>query len=336
MEDSSTKYCFGQSRENNSAQIEHYDWIQGPEHQHVSRQRPRLVKPIPKTKVLSSRNDSGVIFRQPNILCPVTPMTLPPNLFNEEPRALVTFRPMTETHRWHTTQPAQELHLLKAITCGIGALCFTAALVVIGAEAGGGGFTGYFWALTIVISSTILLSLPYKKGSANSLLKKVIGILVLLLGYWTMHTAIKTQEDRELVGRVTADPKVIRLQNNVDDLLSRVQPFREKIKSTDPILYRTRFTQLIEESKPLEAKLEEARLNLESAQISAKASAKQGLSKDLSSIEMLRRLMLEPLNILCLHGFLQTLPNILAGFARAFNSMRLRRSKMKLQVNFIR
>jgi hypothetical protein len=201
---------------------------------------------------------------------------------------------------------------LRFIACGIGALVTYAALLKFGAAAGGGTNEAWFWTAMTVVPGSILLALPFRFWQLGSWLQKIMGISLIGISYITMHASIVTMEYQGVSASAAESAEVQQRQARIADLESQLKPIRDAIARLDPIRNRSTITSLRVEAKDLEDKLSHAREALIAAHHSAKAEASAGVTKKWSLVEWLRRLMLEPLNILCLHGLLAEYPMVLA------------------------
>lgn len=213
---------------------------------------------------------------------------------------------------WKCIAEKHEVNWLRFTACGIGSLIFSAALVTLGAQAGGSTSEAWFWAALVVICGSILMALPVNKQSVSSWLQKVLGLSLLVVGYITMHASILTSENKAVSTSAAGSTEVQQREIRITDLENQLKPLRDAIARLDPVKNRSTITSLREEAKDLEKDLSKARDSLIAAKDNAKAEASVGLIKKWSLVEWLRRLMLEPLNILCLHGFLAELPGVIA------------------------
>jgi hypothetical protein len=136
-----------------------------------------------------------------------------------------------------------------------------------------------------------------------------------------MHASIQTTGDRAISAAAAGSTEVQQREKRIADLEAQLKPLRDGMARLDPVRNRSAITMLREEAKPLEDSLSAARDALVAAQNKAITKAGAGEAGRSGFVEWLRRLMLEPLNILCLHGFLESLP-------RAMKTLRKRRIRL--------
>ncbi len=225
-----------------------------------------------------------------------------------------------------------DVNWLCLVACGIGTLLCSAALITYGAHAGGNTGEAWFWSALIVISSSILLSLPMDWLSFKAWVQKVLGLFLVTIGYTTMHASIESKEQHAVSAAVAGSTEVQQLEKRILDIEAQLAPTRSAMARLDPVQYRTLISRIQTAAKPLETELSAARDSL----VSAQNKAIGGSASSWSLVEWLRRLMLEPLNILCLHGFLQGLPGLTKVVRDSAITLRERRMKKKFQIGFAR
>ncbi|HYX37290.1 MAG TPA: hypothetical protein VE954_29650 [Oligoflexus sp.] len=225
---------------------------------------------------------------------------------------------------------------LCLVACGIGTLLCSAALITYSAQAGGNTGEAWFWSALIVISSSILLSLPMDLLSLKAWIQKVLGFFLITIGYTTMHASIKNTEQHAVSVAVAGTTEVQQLEKRILDIEAQLAPTRIAMARLDPVQYRTLISRIHTGAKPLETELSATRDSLVSAQNKAIMKASGGSASSWSLVEWLRRLMLEPLNILCLHGFLEGLPGLTKVLRDTAFTLRERRMKKKFRVGFAR
>ncbi|MDQ3232586.1 MAG: hypothetical protein M3Q07_12260, partial [Pseudobdellovibrionaceae bacterium] len=211
---------------------------------------------------------------------------------------------------------------------------FTIALIKLGADAGGGTLEAWFWATTVVLPGTILLAQKIKWGSLKFWMRLLLGLSLLCIGYHTMHASIERSEERTISKAAAGSTEVLLLRQQITDLEKTLKPTREAAAAMDPVKYRTTVARMHQVSKPLEDELKITRDQLIFAQNRAATKASAGTASTWSTVEFLRRLMLEPLNILCLHGFLQGLPSLTKVLRNIAFTLRERRMRKRFQVKF--
>lgn len=202
----------------------------------------------------------------------------------------------------------QSLFWARQIVCLSGLVVCSGALIKYGAEAGGQSPEAWFWAALIVVSSSILIARPMLWGSLKSWLQKLIGFALLGIGYATMHASIEMTKQQSVAMVVSGSAEVQEIRAKIADLNTQLDPTRAAISRLDPIQYRTLISRMQAAAKPLEDDLSATRAALITAQKKAARAEGAGNLSRLALVEWLRRLMLEPLNILCMHGFLESLP----------------------------
>lgn len=243
---------------------------------------------------------------------------------HDEVRALAVFSPKqpvliphpTQAKAWQPSDTGSELEnamdqsffWVRLILCLIGLVVCSGALIKYGAEAGGQTPEAWFWAALIVASSSILIAQPMLWGSIQSWLQKLIGFALLGIGYVTMHASIEMTKQHAVAMAVSDSEEVQEIQEKIADLSDQLKPTRAAISRLDPIQYRTMISRMQAEAKPLEDELSANRTALITARKKAARGEGAGNLGRLALVEWLRRLMLEPLNILCMHGFLESLP----------------------------
>jgi hypothetical protein len=209
---------------------------------------------------------------------------------------------------------------MKLVLCGLGTLVCSAALIAYGSISAGNSVEAKFWASLIVISSSILLALPFYWWTVRSWIQKCLGLSIIAIGYTTMHASITTAEKKAVHVAIAGTAGVRQLEESITDIEQRLKPTRDAIARLDPVEYRTLIARMQSESKPLEDELVSTRKEL--AQARDKALLLESSGADTwSFVEWMRRLMLEPLNILCLHGFIEAWP-------QAINALRRRRIRL--------
>ncbi len=214
------------------------------------------------------------------------------------------------------SDPEPAADWFRLIACGIGALICTVALIMFGAQAGGNTFEAKFWSCMIVIPGSILLALPFRWWLFSSWIHKLLGAALISIGYVTMHASIETTEKRTVLATAAGSTEVLQLEKRIADIEAQLSPTRLAISRLDPLQYRTMISRMQAEAKPMEKALAEARDALVLAQNQAITKASAGEAGNWGFVEWLRRLMLEPLNILCLHGFLESLPAAMKALRR--------------------
>jgi ferredoxin len=212
----------------------------------------------------------------------------------------------------------KEINWLRVIGCGGCALICMSALIRFGTQAGGNSLESVFWSSLIVISSSILLALPFRWWLVRSWIQKVLGLALVGIGYMTMHASLASNEQRSVDIAVASSTGVQQIENSIRDLELRLKPTREAIARLDAVEDRKTIARMQSNAKPLEGELAAARKELVTAQEKATTHASAGVASSWSMVEWLRRLALEPLNILCLHGFIEAWP-------QAMNALRRRR-----------
>ncbi|MDQ3232885.1 MAG: hypothetical protein M3Q07_13790 [Pseudobdellovibrionaceae bacterium] len=233
---------------------------------------------------------------------------------------LVTFNPSqpvivpdpTQAEGWKPaeTMPVDSLlgvDWLRLIVCGIGALICTLALITYGAKAGGNTPEAKFWSCLIVISGSILLALPFRWYLLRSWLHKALGLSLVSISYTTMHTSIENAEQRTVLITLAGSTELQQLEKRISDIEAQLAPTRGAIARLDPVKYRSMILRMQTDAKPLEVDLAAARDALVSAQNKSIPKASSETADRWGLVQWLRQLMLEPLNILCLHGFLECL-----------------------------
>jgi hypothetical protein len=212
--------------------------------------------------------------------------------------------------------PEPDADWLRLFVCAFGTLICSLALITYGARAGGNTFEAWFWSCMIVIPGSILLALPFRWWLPASYIHKVIGIALIVIGYTTMHASIETTGDRAISAAAAGSTEVQQLKQRIADLEAQLKPRRDAISQLHPVRFRGEIEKRQAEAKPLEDSLSAARDALVAAQNKAITKAGAGEAGRSGLVEWLRRLMLEPLNILCLHGFLESLPAALKALRR--------------------
>ncbi len=214
-----------------------------------------------------------------------------------------------------------KMNLLRLGTCGLGYLICTSALITFGTKAGGNSPDALFWSSLIVISSSILLALPFQWWVVKSWVQKALGIALIGIGYLTIHTSISTKEQRSAGIASVSSLEVQQIEKSIADLEQRLKPVRDAIARLDPVDDRKAIARMQSESKPLEDVLVSTRkLLIQTKQKAATQTSIETVSS-WSLVEWLRQLALEPLNILCLHGFIEAWP-------QAINALRRRRIRL--------
>lgn len=215
----------------------------------------------------------------------------------------------------------EEIDWLRAIGCGSCALVCTSALIGFGVKAGGSSLESFFWSSLIVISSSILLALPFQWWVVKSWVQKALGIALIGIGYLTIHASISTKEQRSAGIASVSSLEVQQIEKSIADLEQRLKPVRDAIARLDPVDDRKAIARMQSESKPLEDVLVSTRkLLIQTKQKAATQTSIETVSS-WSLVEWLRQLALEPLNILCLHGFIEAWP-------QAMNALRRRRIRL--------
>jgi hypothetical protein len=214
-----------------------------------------------------------------------------------------------------------KMDLLRLGTCGIGYLICTGALIAFGSKAGGNTAEALFWSSLIVISSSILLALPFRWWLVRSWIQKALGLILIGIGYVTMHASIASTEQRSVGIAVVSTTGVHQIEKSIADLEQRLKPTRDAIARLDPVDHRKLIARMQSDSKPLENELAATRQVLIQAKEKAATHTSIETVSSWSWVEWLRRLALEPLNILCLHGFIEAWP-------QAMNALRRRRIRL--------
>ncbi|HYX36355.1 MAG TPA: hypothetical protein VE954_24890 [Oligoflexus sp.] len=205
---------------------------------------------------------------------------------------------------------------LKAAICAVGSLVCSGALIVAGAEAGAWTLEAWFWSILIVTSGTILLSTQFKGKSLKSWIQKMLGGAILCLGYCVMYAGITEEKEKTISEIAAGSSEVMLLQKQIRDIEGRLAPSRSAIADMHAVKYRTAIARIQLETKPLEDELAQTRRHLIAAEKRAALKASAGSVTSQSVVEWMRRLILEPLNILCLHGLMETLPNIVSALRK--------------------
>ncbi|HYX32199.1 MAG TPA: hypothetical protein VE954_03740 [Oligoflexus sp.] len=208
------------------------------------------------------------------------------------------------------------LPLIKVISNACGTFACALALIYFGAEAGNFTFESWFWSILFVISSTTLLAVPFNKKSWECWVQKTLGLSLVLIGYLVIHTSIDSSVERTMAHTVSTSPIVLQVQASIRDLESRLTPTRKAIADMNPIEYRSSIAKLQRESKPLEEELARKRDQFIELQDKEKRERSSGLVSNWGFADWLRRLTLEPLNILCLHGLIESLPKLIKALRR--------------------
>jgi ferredoxin len=215
----------------------------------------------------------------------------------------------------------EEIDWLRVIGCGGCALICTSALISFGTQAGGNSLESIFWSSLIVISSSILLALPFRWWLVRSWIQKTLGLTLIGIGYMTMHASIASTEQSSVGISTASSTGVQQIEKSIADLEQRLKPTRDAIARLDAVEDHKTIARMQSGSKPLEDALAATRKELIQAKEKAMAHSSVETVSTWSLVELLRRLALEPLNILCIHGFIEAWP-------QAMNALRRRRIRL--------
>jgi hypothetical protein len=199
--------------------------------------------------------------------------------------------------------------MIKVISNGCGTAACSLALIYFGSKAGNFTPESCFWSILFVLASTSLLAVRFNRRSWKCWCEKILGFLLVIIGYLVMHTSIDSKTQLTIADTVAASPAVLQIQASIKDLELRLSPTRNAIAQMDPIENRPLIAKMQRESKTLEEELARKRDRLVEIQSKEKGEA-ANLISDWGFIDWLRRLTLEPLNILCLHGLIESLPKL--------------------------
>lgn len=216
----------------------------------------------------------------------------------------------------YQTESLLTIKWTKTIVSFIGLTISTIAVIYFGAEVNQFKPESWFWSGLIVCSSTILLAIKFRPRSGLSWVHKIVGVSVLAIGYLGMHTSISQNKQHQIEDLMRKDTEINLVKSSIRDIEDRLHPTRSAIKQLHPIKMRTTISRLQEISLPLETELEAKRNQLIAAEKKVRRQLEADLAERWSLVEWLRRLILEPLNILCTHSFFQEFQIIAAALRR--------------------
>ncbi|MDQ3233554.1 MAG: hypothetical protein M3Q07_17185 [Pseudobdellovibrionaceae bacterium] len=226
-------------------------------------------------------------------------------------KAVVSFNPFAQRIKIVEPTKKEGLCWLMFFPSGVGFLICTSALIFFGAQAGSFTTEAWFWSALLIISSTTLISLPlpddWRSNWFGPISYKALGLFTLAVGYCTMGANLSSKAESNVVAAIARSTEVTVLEKQITDLESRIAPTRKAVEAMDAVKYRTLIARMQRETEPLEDELKSARNRLVVAKKSASFMAETNAISDWNLVEWLRRLALEPLNIVSLHGFLRTM-----------------------------
>jgi hypothetical protein len=222
-------------------------------------------------------------------------------------------------------KPAEsEVKWLRMLGCSLGSVVCMSTLIVYGTISGGRTPEALFWSTVTTVAGSILLVLPFRWESWKSVRTyqsafiKLFGVFLVVVSYTTLHTANDTAEQEILTTASSGTTKEQLIQKNIDDLEAQLKPIHQAIAGLDPVADQKAIARLQKRAEPKEALLFTARNDLIAAHapsaVATKVSA--GTAGSWSLVKWLRQLILEPLNLLCLHALVKDMSELRAFIRR--------------------
>jgi hypothetical protein len=194
----------------------------------------------------------------------------------------------------------------QAIVCAIAVAVCTSALVYYGAIAGGRTVEAWFWSAFCEISGFALVIAPIAHFGRKFAVR-LIGLAMLGLGFFTMHTSIAGDTQQKIGHAVQGDSEVNLLQSRVERLKADLALKVENIKAFDPEKYRGKRERLISETESVNKELMKAEDDLLNARKAMLKSDSVGVASSWAWVEWLRRAALILVNAIAGHGLIASL-----------------------------
>jgi hypothetical protein len=234
------------------------------------------------------------------------------------PQTQVTFS--VTTARQLIKPVESEVKWLRMLGCFIGATVCMGTLITYGTISGGSTPEAFFWSTVTTVAGSILLVLPFRweswksARSYQSIFVKLFGVFLVVVSYTTLHTAHETAEQEIVTTASSGTTKEQLIQKNIDDLEAQLKPIHQAIQALDPVTDQKAIARLQKRAEPKEALLFTARNDLIAAHAPSEVSKKVSASTagSWSYLKWLRQLILEPLNLLCLHALMKGMPELRA------------------------
>jgi hypothetical protein len=214
--------------------------------------------------------------------------------------------------------PSEKLdHLIvgKTILGTIGYLFCTPALIYYGAQAGGFTNEAIFWSAFIEISGSMCLIVPivhfWRKFGC-----RLIGIALLALGYFVMHTGIATHTEGKISSNIVNSADIRTLEKQEKQLKSKIEPILATVNGLDPVEYRTQRLKLLSGIEEDNKRLLEVQDKLIEARKAKRTDASNQIVESWSMVEWLRRIALNLVNYMAGHTMLAGIPAVVLFYRR--------------------
>jgi hypothetical protein len=194
----------------------------------------------------------------------------------------------------------------QAIVCAIAVAVCTSALVYYGAIAGGSTVEAWFWSAFCEISGFALVIAPIAHFGRKVAIR-LIGVAMLGLGFFTMHTSIAGDTQQKIGHAVQGDSEVNLLESRVERLKSDLALKVENIKAFDPEKFRSKRERLISETEVVNKELMEAENSLLNARKALLKSDSVSVASSWGWVEWFRRAALILVNAIAGHGLIASL-----------------------------
>jgi len=131
----------------------------------------------------------------------------------------------------------REKAIIQTAVCSVAVSVCTFALTYYGAIAAGGTSEAWFWSAFCEITGFSLLVAPMQ-GLVKKSFVRAIGLGVLALGYFTMHTSIAGDTHKSIAQVVSSDSEVQILEKRIERMRSDLTIQEQNIAAYDPEKYR--------------------------------------------------------------------------------------------------
>lgn len=194
----------------------------------------------------------------------------------------------------------------QAIVCAIAVAICTSALVYYGAIAGGRTVEAWFWSAFCEVSGFALVIAPIAHFGRKIAIR-VIGLAMLGLGFFTMHTSIAGDTQQKIGHVVQGDSEVNLLESRVERLRADLALKVDNIKAFDPEKFRSKRERLISETESVNKELMEAENRLMEARKATLQSGSASVASSWGWVEWFRRAALILVNAIAGHGLIASL-----------------------------
>jgi hypothetical protein len=258
------------------------------------------------------------------------------------PQAQVTFS--VTTARQLIKPVESEVKWMRMLGCFIGATVCMTTLITYGTISGGSTPEALFWSTVTTIAGSILLVLPFRweswksARSYQSVFVKLFGVFLVAVSYTTLHTANETAEQEIVTTASSGTTKEQLIQKNIDDLEAQLKPIHQAIQALDPVTDQKAIARLQKRAEPKETLLFTARNDLIAAHAPSEVATKVSAGKagSWSLVKWLRQLILEPLNLLCLHALMKGMPELKAFIRRKATERAQRRLEKSTRFKIVK